>query len=492
MSSDHARVYRHIEEHADAHLEAIRALIRQPSVSLEKQSLGSCAALVRDSLAACGGEGAALVDVGDDYPGVFARIDRGKPATLLVYGHYDVRPVGVEPWSHQPFDADVAPFGGFPKTVIGRGAAAKGPLQAFINAVGSMLAVEGTLPVNLVFLIEGAEILGSPNYDRLVAAHRADVGRATALYGPRAAQDARGTVGITLGYKGLIYLELVASGAAWGRGPVAGAVHSATNAVVDSPAWRLVQALATITDPSGTRIAIPELVAALGPGKTVADWERPFVDALASRFASADPNTLVPGLSPQTPVKIFRDDLSGRALLERYMYGPSVNISGLRAGYTGPGTKSFLLPDVATATLDIRLVTETPATEILAILRRHLDKHGFADVQIDARCAYDYNQTRVDADLIRAGMGLLGGMGLQTAIWPMQAFGGPWAHFAKTLSIPSVQGMAPGHGARVPTSDEFFVIEGKDSIAGLVELERYFVDFLHAYAAIAGTRPPAA
>jgi acetylornithine deacetylase/succinyl-diaminopimelate desuccinylase-like protein len=490
LSGDRARVYRYIEEHAGAHLEAVRALIRQPSVSLEKQSLGSCAAVLRDALAACGCDGATIVDVGDDYPGVFARIDRGRPATLLVYGHYDVRPVGVEPWSHGPFDADVAPFAGFPKAVIGRGAAAKGPLQAFINAVGSMLAVDGTLPVNLVFLIEGAEILGSPNYDRLVAARRADVARATALYGPRAAQDARGTVGITLGYKGLIYLELVASGARWGRGPVAGAVHSATNAVVDSPAWRLVQTLATITD--GTRIAVPELLAALGPGKTIAEWERPLVDALAVRFERGDPNTLIPGLAPQTPVKVFRDGLSARALLERYMYGPSVNISGLRAGYTGPGTKSFLLPDVATATLDIRLVTETPASEILAILRRHLDQRGFADVAIDARCAYDCNQTHIDADLIRAGLALLQSRGLETAVWPMQAFGGPWAHFAKGFGIPSVLGMAPGHGARVQTSDELFVIAGEGPIAGLTELERYFVDFLHAYAATAGTRPPAA
>jgi acetylornithine deacetylase/succinyl-diaminopimelate desuccinylase-like protein len=481
LSTDRGAVYRHIEQHQDAHIEAIRALVRQPSVSLEKQSLDSCAALMRDSLRECGCSDAAVVNVGDAYPGVFGRIDRGRKRTLLVYGHYDVRPVGVEKWSQEPFGAALVPYGGFAKTVLGRGAAAKGPLQAFINAIGSMLAVDGTLPVNLVFMIEGAEILGSPNFDKLVRAHEADVKRATAIYGPRAAQDARGAVGITLGYKGLIYLELVASGDAWGRGPAGGAVHSATNAVVDSPAWRLVQALASITD--GVAIKVPELVKALGPGKKIADWERPLVEALAKRFDDGDANGLVPGLSPQTPVRRFRDDLKGRAVLERYMYGPSLNISGLRSGYTGPGTKSFLLPDSATATLDIRLVTETPASEILAILRRHLDAHGFADVAFNIFSAYDYNQTRVDSDLIRTALGLLGERGLATSIWPMQAFGGPWAHFAKTLKIPSVMGAAPGHGARVPTSDEFFVIEGKESIAGLVELERYFVDFLHAYAA---------
>jgi len=486
VTADRTGVYRHIEAHQAEHLAAIQALIRQPSVSLERQSLDSCAALMRDSLAQAGCADAAVLDVGDGYPGVFGSIACGRPATLLVYGHYDVRPVGVEPWTHPPFEAALLPFAGFPQVVMGRGAAAKGPLQAFINAVGSMMAVAGSLPVNLVFLLEGAEIMGSPNYPALVAQREAAVRSATALYGPRASQDAKGAVSITLGYKGLILLELVASGKSWGRGPAAGAVHSATNAVVDNPAWRLVQAMATLTDATGSHFTVPALQAALATPKPIEDWERPHLDALAARLAAAEPNAVIPGLSPATPVQHFRDGLSGTALLERYMYGPSMNISGLRAGYTGPGTKSFLLPDTATATMDIRLVTETTAAEIIAILRRHLDEHGFPDVAIDARCTYDHNQTPDDADLIRAALGLLAARGLPTSIWPMQAYGGPWAHYGKVFGIASVQGAAPGHGARSQTSDEFFVLQGSGPVAGLSALESYFVDFLDAYAATAG------
>jgi len=349
--------------------------------------------------------------------------------------------------------------------------------------VGAMRAVGMPLPVNLVFLIEGAEILGSPNYPKLVQAQAAAMRRADALYGPRASQDASGAVTVTLGYKGLIYLELIASGTAWGRGPDGGAVHSATQAVVDNPAWRLVQALATITDPTGMKIAISELLAAIDPPKAIAEWEKPHITQLSGRVTSGDPNGVIPGLSPQFPVRRFRDDLPKEALIERYMYGPSVNISGLRAGYTGPGTKSFLLPDRAVATMDLRLVTQAPAERILAILRRHLDARGFADIEIDARCAYDWNQTAPDTHLIRAALGLLEQAGLPVTIWPMQAFGGPWAHYARTHGIPSVQGAAPGHGARAATSDEFFVLEGKGNIAGLAALEKHFARFLHAFAA---------
>lgn len=480
--TDRAAVHAHIDANQDAHLARIVRFVQQPSVSLEGQGLEAGAALTASMLAEIGCADAALVDVGDAYPGVFGSLDFGREKTLLIYGHYDVRPVGQEPWTHDPFSGEVTAFAGFPKVVMGRGAAAKGPLQGFLNAVGAILAVEGTLPVNLVFLIEGSEILGSPNYARLVERHLGTVGRASAIYGPRASQDGAGGVAVTLGYKGLIYLEMMASGTAWGRGPQGVPVHSATNAIVDNPAWRLVKAVATMTDEAGTGIAIPDLLAAVAEPKPVAAWERPFVEALVARAEASDPNGFIPGLSPAAPVPAFRDGLSGGDLVRRYLYGPSMNISGLRAGYTGPGTKSFLLPDRATVTMDLRLVTAVPAGEIVAILRRHLDAAGFPDIAIDAKCVYDWNQTSVETDLVATALALLDRAGHARSVWPMQAFGGPWAHFAKVFGIPSLMGAAPGHGGRGATSDEFFVVEGKGPVAGLATLEKHFADLLSAYA----------
>lgn len=481
--TDRDAIHAHIEQNLEAHIANIQRLVRQPSVSLEKTGLHECAAVLVENMLAAGFTQASIVDVGDDYPGVFASVDCGKPVTLLCYGHYDVRPVGTEPWSHEPFSGEAIPFGGFPKVIMGRGAAAqKGPLQAWINAMSSILATQGELPVNLVFLIEGAELLGSPNYGKLVEAHRDSVARASALYGPKTAQDGAGAVSMTLGYKGLIYIEFTAGTESSGLGPQGGAVHSATSVVVDNPVWRLIQAMATMTDPTGREIRIPELAAIMAQQKPIEDWERPLLDAMRASVAGKDPNGFIPGLAPQFPVKTFKEELSPEDLLQRYMYGASFNISGLRSGYTGPGTKSFLLPHVATATCDLRVISEVPATDIIAIIRRHLDANGFSDVGINVMSAYDWNQSSIESPLLQATLKTLDAHHYRHTIWPVQGFGGPWAHFAKVFGIASLQGGSPGHGARMATSDEFLVIEGKGEVAGLAAMERYYVDLVYALA----------
>ncbi|MDR3474286.1 MAG: M20/M25/M40 family metallo-hydrolase [Devosia sp.] len=483
MMAERQAVYDHIDTHIGPHIAAIQRLVQQPSISLEKSGLHECAEVLVANMVAAGFNEAAVVDVGDGYPGVWGAVDCGKPSTLFIYGHFDVRPVGVEPWSHPPFSGEVIPFGGFPKVIFGRGAAAqKGPLQAWINAVGSILAVEGELPVNLVFLIEGAELLGSPNYKKLFAAYQDRLAKASALYGPKTGQEASGGVNLVLGYKGLIYLEMTASTAASGLGPQGGAVHSATSVLADNPVWRLAHALASMTDPTGRTVTIPALQAIMETPKPIEEWERPLLDTMRTSVAGKDPNTVIPGLSPQFPVKTFKRDEPAADMLLRYMYGGSFNISGLRSGYTGPGTKSFLLPHTATATCDLRVISDTGAEDIVAIIRTHLDEAGFPDVTLTVMSAYDWGQTSDRSTLIQAMLKTLNTWGIPRILWPVQAFGGPWAHFAKHLGIPSLQGGSPGHGARIATSDEFLVIEGDGKVGGLAEIERFYVDLMYQFA----------
>ncbi|HEV7258662.1 MAG TPA: M20/M25/M40 family metallo-hydrolase [Bosea sp. (in: a-proteobacteria)] len=485
--SDRQAIYDHIDANLDAHVAAIQSIVRQPSVSLEKLGMRECAAVLVESMKAAGCTEAEVVDVGDDYPGVWAAMDFGKPTTLFIYGHYDVRPVGTEAWTHAPFSGEAIPFGGFPKVVFGRGAAAqKGPLQAWLNAMSSIIATTGELPVNIAYLIEGAELLGSANYGKLVERYRDRLAKASALYGPKTAQDASGAISMTLGYKGLIYIELTASTAATGLGPQGGSVHSATAVVADNPVWRLLHAMATMTDASGREIRIPELAAVMAPLKPIEPWERPVLDAMRASAAGKDANGVIPGLLPNFPVRQFKEEMSTEDLLERYMYGASFNISGLRSGYTGPGSKSFLLPDSATATCDIRVISEVPADEIIAMVRRHLDGQGFTDIAIKVLAAYDWYQSSIESNLLQATLKTLDDYGCPRTIWPVQGFGGPWAHYAKVFDIPSLQGGGPLHGARMATSDEFLVVEGDGKVAGLATTERFYVDLLYRFAALQG------
>jgi acetylornithine deacetylase/succinyl-diaminopimelate desuccinylase-like protein len=164
-------VHAFIDAHLNEHIRAIQELVQQPSVSLEEDGTIACADLVLQRLIQLGCQDTARLDVGDAYPGVWGWLDVGAAKTILYYSHYDVRPTGHEKWTNPPFDAVLVEQAPYPRVLMGRGAlVAKGPLQAWLNALSSIRNVTGTLPVNVMFLIEGAEILGSPNYLRLVRA----------------------------------------------------------------------------------------------------------------------------------------------------------------------------------------------------------------------------------------------------------------------------------------------------------------------------------
>jgi acetylornithine deacetylase/succinyl-diaminopimelate desuccinylase-like protein len=170
--------------------------------------------------------------------------------------------------------------------------------------------------------------------------------------------------------------------------------------------------------------------------------------------------------------------------LEEYLYAPSVNISGLRSGYIGPGSKSFLLPHSAVATMDIRMITDLDAQEILHRLRTHLDRGGFQDIRLHVYGAYNWGQTDPHADVVQATLKTLEAYGYPAVIWPMVAFGGPWAHVPKGLGIPALRNSGLGYGDRAATSNEFYVVEGDGKVPGLAETERFCVDLLYNYAEI--------
>ena len=102
---------------------------------------------------------------------------------------------------------------------------AKGPYVAWLNALEAIIAVEGKLPVNIMFLAEGEEILGSPTYREFVERYSDRLKTVSSSFVPSMSQSAGGTVTLGLGLKGMVVIELTASGDAWGRGP-ARTIHS--------------------------------------------------------------------------------------------------------------------------------------------------------------------------------------------------------------------------------------------------------------------------
>ena len=269
--------------------------------------------------------------------------------------------------------------------LIGRGAVnQKGPEATWLAALHAIRAAGRKLPVNLVFVAEGEEEIGSPHFPQVV--QKPDVlsalSKCSGVYMPMPMQALDGTVTINLGAKGVIELELVSSGEKWHRGPKQD-LHSSNEARVDSPAWHLVQALATLVGPDGHTLAI----------EGFADKVRPLTAEEKDLIREAARRQSEDVAKRQMGVERWVHDVDWLESLELLAGQPTVNIEGLVGGYTGPGGKT-ILPHRAVAKLDLRLVPDMTAAGALAALKAHLAKRGFGDIEVNMTGGYERRPRR--------------------------------------------------------------------------------------------------
>ncbi len=478
-------IHRHIDEHLDEHIGHIQSWVRQPSVSWDNLGVRDCAELVAQSYRDLGCQEVEIIE-GRYHPGVWAFYDAGSPITIHSYCMFDTRTVRREGWSYDPWGAELVPLGPHPKVLVGRGAiGAKGPYVAFLNALSSIVAVEGTLPVNIMFLAEGEEIMGSPTYREFVECYRSRLNGVSASYCATSSQSDDGSVNVGLGLKGMIVLQLTASGAVWGHGPKS-TIHSSAASLVDSPPFRLAQALATLTSPDGRGCAVDGLRDLWSYRKPLNEDERDLLDQLADRFAGKDWRDVLPVGGAQN-VDELNGGTEGMEPLLTFLYGPTFNVAGLWSGFLGPETATipFIVPGTAAAMLDMRLVVEKSPDEIIDMIRRHLDERGFSDIAIDVYAAFSHSQTSVTEPAVQAALQTLREWGAPADIWPIQAGGGPWTAVPNAFGVPCLRGGVIGGGSGGAT-DEYLVIESGNKIAGLADAEKFHVDLLFNYARSAG------
>jgi acetylornithine deacetylase/succinyl-diaminopimelate desuccinylase-like protein len=357
--------------------------------------------------------------------------------------------------------------------VMGRGAVnQKGPEAAFLAALHAIKGAGRKPPVNLVLVAEGEEEIGSPHFEQV--ARRADVSaalkRTAGVFMPAASQEPSGSVTVSLGAKGVVELELVASGEKWGRGPKKD-VHSSNRARLDSPAFHLVQALATLVNADGD----PAIDGFGDAARPPSAKERAMLDTAAARLDEATAKRLL-------SADRWSHDLPWRPCLERFLFTPTVNIEGLVGGYTGPGGKT-VLPHRAVAKLDLRLVPDMTYDGALQALRTHLAKRGFGDIEVNASGGYDPTSTAADAGVVKAAISVYRRYGLDPILWPRNAGSFPGYVFtAKPLEVPAGHfGLGHGSGAHAP--DEYYVIESSNpKVMGFDGAVRSFVDYLYELA----------
>ena len=186
----------------------------------------------------------------------------------------------------------------------------------------------------------------------------------------------------------------------------------------------------------------------------------------------------------QLGVEHWIGDVGWVEALEMLVSRPTVNIEGLVGGYTGTGGKT-ILPHQSVAKLDLRLVPDMKASEALAALKKHLEKKGFADIDVKMTGGYDPTSTPGDAALIRAEIAVYRRGGIDPVLWPRNA--GSWPGYVFTgdpLRLPAGHfGLGHGSGAHAP--DEYYVIESSNpKIQGFDGAVRSYVDYLAELASI--------
>ena len=289
---------------------------------------------------------------------------------------------------------------------------------------------------------------------------------------PFPSQGLDGEVTTYLGAKGVVELELISSGERWGRGPRKD-IHSSNKARVDSPAWHLVEALATLVSPDGNEPAIEGYAAKARP---LSEGEKKMIAEAARRLSEADAKKLL-------GVEHWVHDVDWRESLEMLTSRPTVNIEGLVGGYTGPGGKT-ILPGRAVAKIDMRLVPDMTAAEALAALKAHLAKKGFGDIEVHMSGGYDPTSTPPDSAMIRGASSVYRRNGIDPVILPRLA--GSWPGYVFTgepLRLPAGHfGLGHGSGAHAP--DEYYVIESKNpKVQGMDGAARSYVEYLYELAA---------
>ncbi len=418
---------------AGRHREELARLVRIPSISAQDTGIPEAADAVVELLEARGMR--ATIHATPGHPVVTASGGATDAPRLLFYEHYDVQPPEpLEAWSVPPFE--VTERDG---CLYGRGVAdTKAHLICRLAAIDAAREVLGGDPVGYVFLVEGEEEIGSPNLEAFMRDH-ADELRADGCVWEFGGVDGEGRPVVSLGLKGIVTVELHARGPAYD-------LHSSLGAVVDNPLYRIAAAVASLRDADG-RILVDGFY----------DDVEPLAAAeLAALDAQPDP---APELRRAYGVEAFLGGASGVELVRRLQCEPVVNVNGIHGGYGGPGSKT-VLPAEATAKLDVRLVPHQHPERVVELMRAHLDRHGFTDVELVTLAGEPPGRTPLDdpfARLVVRAAELA--YELPPVIQVSNPGTGPAHPFRELLGVPFASSGCAYPGSRVHAPDEHIRLE---------------------------------
>lgn len=413
------KLFQYIDQNRERYIAQLQKLCHQPSIAAQGIGLEETAQLVMGMLKDLGAE-VRPVPVEGGPQVVYGVLGQGKK-TMTYYDHYDVQPPDpLELWKSDPFAAEIR--NGY---MYGRGVADnKGDLVARLCAIDAYQKSMGPLPLRVKFVVEGEEEIGSRHLEEFAKEHK-DLVMADGMIWEGSGKDPSERPFLYYGMKGLAYFEFRAKGADHD-------LHSSWGTVVPDPAWRLTWALATLKD-------VNENILVEGLMDHFAPPTKEDLDML--RQAPFDEE----GYRKNFGIKGWLKGLGGEELKVRHFLWPTCTINGIKSGYQGEGTKTVLAA-TALAKVSFRLVPNLTPELVTKLVREHLDRRGFQDVEVELLDGEppgksDFNSAIGKAD--RAAVKTV--YGQDPIIYPMIAGTGPIHILSTALGIPVSSGMGVSH-----------------------------------------------
>jgi acetylornithine deacetylase/succinyl-diaminopimelate desuccinylase-like protein len=339
-----------INVNRERYVEELKALLAIPSISALPEHAGDvrrCAEWCGEEMRRIGLQNVRLIETPGN-PVVYGDW-LGAPGapTILFYGHYDVQPVDpLGLWESPPFEGTIRDG-----EIYARGSADdKGQVFMHMKAVEAHLKQAGRLPLNIKFILEGEEEVGSEHLDDFIKSHQDDL-KADVVVISDSAMFARGVPSICYGLRGLVYFQIDLRGSSTD-------LHSGSfGGAVANPAFVLCQMIAQMKDRSG-RVKIPGFYDAVKP---LQEEERQAWASLPYNEKKYRKDFGIPKLAGET----------GFTTLERTWARPTLEVNGLLSGFTGEGAKT-VLPAVAMAKISMRLVPDQDPNTIAELFHAYV------------------------------------------------------------------------------------------------------------------------
>lgn len=430
------KIFNYIDANYEKFIKDLVRLVKQPSVSAKKEGLKECAEIVERMMKEVG-LSTKIIPEKDGNPVVFGEI-KGKKAkkTLLFYDHYDVQPPEpLEEWICDLFSGVIRDG-----KIYGRGVSDnKGDFVLRLKAVQAFLETEDSLPVNIKFVIEGEEEIGSIHLLEVIEKNK-ELFSADAAIWEFGETDRHGRPRIYLGLKGVLSVELRAKGASRD-------VHSSNAPLIPNPAWRLVWALNTLKNEKD-EILIEGFYD---------DVKKPSAEEIAyvKKIPFEEEEE-----KKDLGLKNFLHNLSGLDAVKTLLFQPTCTINGLLAGYTASGSKT-VLPNKALVKLDLRLVPEQRAKDVFDKLVKHLKTHEFGDIEVFQQGSTEPTRTPPSDKFVQTVIRAAEKVYRQKAVvYPTSQASGPMHLFRNYLGYPVVSVGCAHEESRGHAPNENITVKG--------------------------------